>query len=688
MHSRLRRSASPVPTMDLLRYRLMSETRQSMRKDNTKLIITLGFGAVLALMFVLVFIAVTQLQSVNKHISTLVEETYAKTEAAHTMREAIRMRASTLNAMRLADDAFERDEHFMRLARYAGMYREARNLLLTKGMTNSEKDIHSRLNEAARQAQPVNDYAAELLTSEVSADEARAAVAQAAAEQAVLLDLLNELVALERSNANQALKHSRTHYREARNAMFLLAGTALVLGMLIAFLVIRQASARNRQISYHASHDTLTGLANRHELECRIQEAVHTARHDGVEHALLYMDLDQFKLVNDTCGHVAGDELLRQLTRLLKQRQRRTDTFGRLGGDEFALLLENCPLKKATQIAEILRQNVESFRFSWEGKTFTVSASIGVVPISDGEKSLEHILCTADTACYMAKQSGRNRVHVAGHNDRDIANHRCEVEFANKIRESLQQDRFELHCQRIVPTQASAHAAQHIEILLRMRDKHGGLIPPGAFIPAAERYNLMPAIDRWVVEHAVSWLAGQPRRRELPTLMINLSGQSLCNDKFLRFVLASLENSNVPAHKLCFEITETSAVANLARAREFIDSLKRLGCSFALDDFGSGFSSFSYLKSLPVDYLKIDGAFVREMVENPIDFAMVKAINEIGQALQKRTIAEFVENKAILDKLKSLGVDFAQGYGIARPEPLDSLARETALPEDGALLAT
>jgi diguanylate cyclase (GGDEF)-like protein len=666
----------------------MSHTQQLMRRDSTKLIITLGFGAVLGLMFVLVFIAVTQLQSVNRHLSTLVEETYAKTEAAHTMRDAIRLRASTLNAMQLSDDPFERDEHFMRLADYAGMYREGREVLLEKGMSEDEKALHARLRQATRQAQPVNEAAAELLKTDPSSETTRAAVVEAAERQSILLLMLDELVALERANAEAARAQSSAHYREARNAMFLLAGVALVLGVLIAALVIRQASARNRQISYHASHDTLTGLANRREMEYRIQSAIGTARHDGVEHALLYMDLDQFKLVNDTCGHAAGDELLRQLTELLTEGQRRTDTFGRLGGDEFALLLENCPLRKGTQIAEWLRKKIEDWRFCWEGKSFNVSASIGVVPISDGDRSLEHIISAADTACYMAKQSGRNRVHAVSHNDRDVANHRCEIEFANKIRESLQQDRFELHCQSIVSTRRPEAAAHHFEILIRMRDEQGTLIPPGAFIPAAERYNLMPAIDRWVVEHAVQWLTRQSGQRQPPTLMINLSGQSLCDDKFLEFALAVVENSGVPPDRLCFEVTETAAMANLSRARECIESLKRLGCSFALDDFGSGFSSFTYLKSLPVDYLKIDGAFVREMVDNPIDLAMVKAINEIGQVLNKKTIAEFVEDEATLEKLKTLGVDYAQGFGISRPQPLENISREAPQPGGGALLAT
>jgi diguanylate cyclase (GGDEF)-like protein len=667
----------------------MSDARQSLLSDNTKLVITLGFGAVLALMFALVFIAVTHLQSVNLNISRLVDETYVKTEAAHRMREAIYLRASTLAAMQLATDSFKRDQLFMQLPVYARKYREAREQLLSKTMSNPEQQLHARLTHVTQEAQPATQHAAELLTTLPLAPATFAAVAEATERQNTLLRTLDELVALEGVNADEARNQSRLQYAEARNTLFALAAITLLLGVLIALVVIRQASARTRQITYHASHDTLTGLVNRHELEYRVQQAILSARGTGVRHALLYIDLDQFKLINDSCGHLAGDELLRQLTALLKQIRRQSDAFGRLGSDEFALLLENCPLNKAGQIAESIRKKIESFLFFWDGKTFNVSASIGVVPIDDSDKPLEQIMSTADTACYMAKQAGRNRVHAASHGDREIVNFRSEVEIASRIRESLQHNRFELHGQVIVPTRAPRHTTQHIEILVRMTDGHGGLVPPGDFIPAAERYNLMPAIDRWVVEHAISWLADQAWKLDVPTLMINLSGQSLCDDKFLRFVLAAVRETRVPADKICFEITETAVVSNLVRAREFIDRLKQLGCSFALDDFGSGFSSFSYLKNLPVDYLKIDGAFVKDIAENPIDLAIVRAINEIGQVLSKKTIAEFVENNCTLETLRTIGVDYAQGYGISRPQPLDRLGSIVTLPlREGQLAGT
>jgi len=647
-------------------------------KDDIKVIITLGFSAILTLVFVLVFVALSQLQELNRGMSTLVEETNAKMEAAHGMRDAIRLRANSLKSMQLLDDMFARDEQLMKFIDYSGKYRRAREQLVVLEMDERERDLHVRLTEMTRVAQPVNEYAVELLMSDAPGGEIEAAMEEASGHRTLLLRMLDELVALEKTNAARALEATNQHYMKTRHTVIILAVVALLFCVLIAVLVIRRASARNRKISYQASHDTLTGLLNRRAFEYELKSLVDAVQSSGGQHALLYLDLDQFKIVNDTCGHMAGDDLLRQLTSLLGDRLRKSDTIARLGGDEFGILLKDCPLAMAIKVGETLRGAVEDFRFSWEEKSFSLGASIGVVPVRQDSGGLTEALSTADMACLVAKQEGRNRVHVVDTEDHQIVRHRGEIEWVGRIKDALAHDRFQLHCQRVIPTASGAVECQHLEILIRMLDPDGSLIMPGAFIPAAERYDLMSSVDKWVFRHAIGWLERQHLYIQPLKLMVNLSGQSLCDEHFLPFVLETLEDSRVAAQHICFEITETAAIANLAKAKQFIDTLRSRGCEFALDDFGSGMSSFSYLKDLPVDYLKIDGAFVKDMIDDPIDCAMVKSINEIGHVMGKKTIAEFVENDAILDRLKELGVDYAQGFGIARPQPLEQFATGVA----------
>ncbi len=336
-------------------------------------------------------------------------------------------------------------------------------------------------------------------------------------------------------------------------------------------------------------------------------------------------------------------------------------------------LLMDCPLDKAADIGEALRSAVEHFHFFWEERTFTAGISIGIVSVKSNGMNPAMALSTADTACYMAKEAGRNRVHTATIDDQEIIRHRGEVKFVTRIKEALEQDRFCLYYQPVIPAGQVQALSDRVEILVRMIAPDDSLVQPGSFIPSAERYNLMTDIDRWVVMHALGWLEAQPPVGNPPVFMINLSGQSLSDKQLLSDIVDRLYVSTVKPAQLCFEITETAAVSNLSSATEFMETLKALGCQFALDDFGSGLSSFTYLKRLPVDYLKIDGSFVREIASDPISFAMVKSINDIGHVMGKLTIAEFVEDAAILEEVKSLGIDFAQGYGIARPKPLDDL---------------
>jgi diguanylate cyclase (GGDEF)-like protein/PAS domain S-box-containing protein len=448
-----------------------------------------------------------------------------------------------------------------------------------------------------------------------------------------------------------------------------------------AVLVCRDVTAMvgmARQMAHQASHDALTGLLNRHAFEARLVQALHSAKIERHDHVLCYLDLDQFKIVNDTCGHIAGDQLLKQLATLLPTRVRSSDTIGRLGGDEFGLLLWNCSIAGARQVAEGLQSAIRDFRFTWEEKTFDIGVSIGLVPITAASGDLAAVLRAADAVCYVAKEQGRNRIQVYQPDDTVLAQRHGEMQWVHRIRQALAEDRFCLYYQAIVPLARQDKTSVHGEILLRLVDEQGQLISPLAFIPAAERYHLMPTIDRWVIRHALAIMAHHrlpPNGKHTPMhIAINLSGQSLCEEQFLEFVIEQLQQSGVTPGRVCFEITETAAIANLTHALHFITALREIGCHFALDDFGSGLSSFAYLKGLPVDYLKIDGGFVRDMLDDPINSAIVNAINQIGHVMGIQTIAEFVENDSTLTKLRELGVDYAQGYGIARPEPLVSPA--------------
>ncbi len=445
-------------------------------------------------------------------------------------------------------------------------------------------------------------------------------------------------------------------------------GKGNVTGGVLVFHDVSESRELNRRLSYHASHDILTGLVNRREFENRLERALKSARARETSYAVCYLDLDQFKIVNDSCGHSAGDALLGQLGALLKSKIRWRDTLARLGGDEFGVLLESCSLEEAMQTAESLRLAISEYKFMWDDRSFRLGVSIGVVPITADNEDVAALLSAADSACAAAKEAGRNRIHSFQENDIDLMRRRREMQWAARINNALEEDRFELFRQTIQPLQVEEQGA-HYEILLRMRDENGGIISPGLFIEAAERYGITPAIDRWVIRSAFRWLVSEADERErLALCSINLSGQSFGDEKFLPFVIDQFQMSGLDASKICFEITETAAIASYSQANRFINALKELGCKFALDDFGTGLSSFGYLKHFPVDFLKIDGSFVKEILHDPIDREMVRSINEIGHLTGKQTIAEFAENEEIITMLRGMGVDYAQGYGVSEPK--------------------
>ncbi|MEO8386073.1 MAG: EAL domain-containing protein [Betaproteobacteria bacterium] len=504
--------------------------------------------------------------------------------------------------------------------------------------------------------------------------------------------LANNTVLLTRDGMEYAVEDSAAPIRNRDGKL---------VGVVLVFRDVTHARELANNLSWAASHDALTELVNRREFENLLTDLLASVRSRNITHAMLYLDLDQFKIVNDSCGHLAGDELLKQLSSILLAKMRRTDTLARLGGDEFGVLLEGCDITMAQQIAQQLLAAIQAFRFVWRGRLFSVSASIGVAEISVSSESVEAVMSAADTACFMAKDKGRNQVQLFRMDDEEVSSRHGELSWASRLLQSLEEDRFFLVFQHVQSMSdrrngaGSSPQCEYVEVLLRMKDEQGRTIPPMTFIPAAERYQLMPAIDRWVIKRTMHCLATYARAGSVgieadlcrrARFAINLSGVSLSDEKFLDFIVAEFEATGAPPAQLCFEITETAAISNLARVARFMTRLKAMGCHFALDDFGSGLSSFAYLKNLPVDYLKIDGMFVKGTATDSIDFAMVESIHRIGHVMGMRTIAEFVENEGILARMREIGVDYVQGYHLHQPEAFTSLAARRQI-QDSANLA-
>ncbi|NQZ81297.1 MAG: EAL domain-containing protein [Colwellia sp.] len=441
-----------------------------------------------------------------------------------------------------------------------------------------------------------------------------------------------------------------------------------ITGSVLVFRDVTRARKLADEVNWQAEHDSLTKLYNSEVFDKKLHILVESTKNIQAQHALLYLDLDQFKIVNDTCGHVAGDELLIQVSKLLSEHIRNCDVLARLGGDEFGIQLFDCPINICMRIANKIRQAIKDYRFVWGEKSFSIGVSIGVVKITDDNISVKDLLSASDAACYAAKDGGRNQVHLYQADVSEAAARHGEMQWFSRIQKALEKNEFLLYAQTIEPLDKS-DTKTHLEVLIRMRDEQGELIPPGAFIPAAERFGLMSSIDRWVVENVFKMISASKEyiAKNNFNFAINLSGQTLSDNETLSFITKQLEKHQITKGSISFEITETAAISNLSSANTFIKSLKAVGCKFALDDFGSGLSSFAYLKNLPVDFLKIDGAFVKDMVNDPIDCAMVNSINQIGHVMNLKTIAEFVENDEILEKLKEIGVDYVQGFGICKP---------------------
>ena len=448
-----------------------------------------------------------------------------------------------------------------------------------------------------------------------------------------------------------------------------------IIGTVLVFHDVTVLQTMAQQMSHQATHDALTGLFNRQEFENRLVSLLEIVQKTGQQHAMLYLDLDAFKVVNDTSGHAAGDQMIQEISSKLEECIRDTDTLARLGGDEFGIILTGCPIKRAAKIAEEIRETVRNYRMIWDDHVHGVGVSIGLVPINTDSGDISDILRDADSACYVAKDQGRNRVHVYKKDDAELARHHGTMRWMQRIRHALQNNSFRLYYQPIRDVALSDYSTWHAELLIRMINEKGEIIEPKHFVPAAERYHLMVDIDQWVVSHTLELL---PRLMEHVSpkrliCAINLSGQSLSDDHFLGFLVNKVEKLDLEPVSLCFEITETAAIANFEHAQRFISIMHGMGCTFALDDFGSGLSSFAYLKHLSVDYLKIDGSFVRNISHDDTDYAMVNSIQQIGNVMGIKTIAEFVESPDIVKRLQSLGVDYMQGREVGEPVPLDEL---------------
>ena len=641
------------------------------RKDRGQILLTSISLGVVALLVLLISIPLVQNGAQHRGMQNLVEATSQKTAAITTMRNALWQKTASLQHMLQADTAAERNTYYRRFTEDSESYLAAASHLASRGTLGEEAAVHTQLQQQARFFEPYYESTAKLIMDTAPASLVTAAMRDITANKETMFASLDRLADIQRTRATRVLDASRQQNSFIRN---LLPGIAFVMltltGAGVRFVFL-QLSEKNRQLAYHCSYDPLTGLINRREFESRLDRLIRQTKTKPATHSLLYMDLDQFKLVNDSCSHAAGDELLGQVTRLLLGSIRQRDTLGRLGGDEFGLLLENCPLAKAVELAARIQKTLDGFQYTRGEKTFSPGVSIGVVLIDENTSGIASVMSAADAACYIAKESGRNRVQIAHLGDRRMQQRQGEMQWASRLRQALADDRFTLYYQPVVPCAGGSSRERHIEILLRMIDEDGTLIRPGTFLPAAEKYNMAIHLDRWVISRVMEW---QARHIEAahppPTITINLSAQTLRSPEMLKFIIDRTESSGVAPEQVIFEVTEAKVIASLPSTTNFMLTLRGCGFRFSLDKFGSGLSTFTYLKKLPIDFLKIDGTFVRDILADPVDYAMVRSFNELGQLLGKETIAEFVESLDIADELRKIGINYAQGHAYATPAPL------------------
>ncbi|MBI5938627.1 MAG: EAL domain-containing protein [Betaproteobacteria bacterium] len=650
---------------------------------STQRVIAIGFLLVLLLMGLLIGGALSRMIAIKARMQGIVEQQNVKLESVYQMRGLARERYISLMQMAVATDPFEQDEEFLRFNQHAADFIVARDALIRAGMSEGEQQVWASARSLVREDEELHNRVLGLAQSGQRDRAIRLLLRQVWPMEALILAEFNSLIAMQREASHQALAEAQDEYRRALVFMLGLALLALPFSFFIARAVIRRsrrsenelAEQKERalavadQLSWAAGHDGLTGLASRLAFERQLTELIQDAQLRGSHHVLLYVDLDQFKVVNDTCGHIAGDALLKQVALLMPRHVRSGDTVARLGGDEFGLLLAGCPPAKAVEIAEALLADINGFRFAWQDKLFHVGASVGLAGITRDVRDMAEVLSAADTACYLAKDKGRNRIWAYQADDSETLQRQGEMQWLPRLSQALEHERFELYFQNIVSVADPRSGPALCEVLVRMREEGGQLTPPMAFIPAAERYGLIQTLDRWVVRQTLDWL-GRQIEGHCTTLMVNVSAPSMADESFLDFVVGALDASGIVPSRIGFEITETAAVSNLAKATRFIQVLRGMGCQVALDDFGSGMASFAYLKNLPVSLIKIDGSFVADMMDDPLDFVIVESTCRIARQMGLKVIAEHVTCQPAMASLLGMGADYAQGYLLHHPEPL------------------
>ncbi|MDB4222377.1 EAL domain-containing protein [Granulosicoccus sp.] len=642
-----------------------------------RILIAAGFIAVFALMTMVTWLSMSTLHDVNNSMSELIESTSQKASRAYRMRDVIRLRSNSARTLIHSQDPEDRHAIFDKLIEYTNDYRDARTQLDALDANEREQIILDQIDKTyTRVNTTIEDTNEYIYATNQDNDVLDVLLSELELQELVLLNHLNKLVTLEKSLAEESLEENQTTYDETRQLLFLMVIVSFALSMAISGIVIWRVTRDNKRISHLANHDDLTGLHNRRSFEQHLQHTIDIAERSPSAHALLYIDLDRFKMVNDTCGHQAGDLLLIELTQLINGRLRRGDLFARLGGDEFAIIAQGETFDKIRTLAEELRQLVCDFIFHYETQSFNVSLSVGLTLVDGQVQSVEQVLADVDAACYVAKQSGRNRVHVKQDNDADLVQYRNNLAGVQAIREALNDERLALFYQPIYKVGSNLSDIEHCEILLKIQSETGELYSPVSAISIAEKYNIMNEIDRWVFTQVIDWLVIAKKDRITPSLLINLSGHSFADEQFIKFVMSRLEETDIDPSCITFEISEASIVSNFEQLKVFLNSVRNLGCKVALDDFGSGYSNFANLKSLSFDYVKINGSMVQKIAENSVDKNMVSAINQLGHTVGAKTIAEFVGDDETMRCLEELEVDFAQGDGLKMPTPLDQLVTD------------
>lgn len=652
----------------------LTPLRSLSRRFHVGWVVSAGFGILVSLLMATIIAGLYTFSHHNHHLAEVSESATRKIYLAFSMRNAIRERIDSLRIMVNMDDPFDRDEQRLVFYSHARIYSQARSEMIRLATHPQEKAFIEKLDRAAREARPSNRLALSqlsLLEEEIT-PATQDAVSAAIIAHLNLLNRVSEMVALQDEISKQALQEADLSFRQSMAIAVIVGVISVIIAILTASMVIARATEKNRQLSYQASHDALTGLPNRAAFEQAVSMTLEEASIDRTEHVLLFMDLDQFKLVNDTKGHQAGDKLLQALSKVLSAELRSSDLLARLGGDEFGVLLRFTNAKFGEMVADKLRRAVEEFVFDYDNESFRVGVSIGMTPFSNDDFTLERLLSIADASCYAAKDSGRNRIHRSDLNADELSVRDGEMRWASRISQAINEDRFVLHGQAMRPLSGRAmNTRTPVELLLRLMSDDGeDLIFPGDFLPAAERYGKMFDIDCWVLKHAIAWLETLGELQNQIVASINICGRSASDPQFADFVHEQLQASSVDPRALCFEITESVAVHSLGNASRLIEKVGAMGCHFALDDFGSGVSSFSYLRHLKVDWLKIDGSYISNIEHNVTDRSLVESINNISHTLGKLTVAEFVESESTMKALKNMGVDYAQGFGFHRPVPL------------------